>query len=449
MDFIHIDCLNQQTLEQLERFTFMPIVVFDEHHLLYSNIYFQDAIKEENIDPIFNNLYHDVDIKNLTRRQEIKVKNSFGEMFYFDTMIKQVLFNNEPAFFALLTDISDRRLYEENLTQISKLRALIAEISQSILDSTDLNSFYNFVLNTTLKALDKSTLGTILLLEDTHFVTVASVGYSSEVFDFKLPLSESFIYRETNGAMDRIINIRDTTKLSYYIPVTTDYGEEIFIKSALSAPIYFQGKLYGLINLDSLSKDAFTEDDIQSIEFISKSIEIAITNRLLYEEKVHLSRFDALTGLYNRHFFDEYCDTVIKKSSRYEERFHLVMIDVDDLKIINDEYSHLVGDEIISRVAMLLNQNMRDSDIFARYGGDEFIGLLFNAKTECLVDKFELINEELKKTPFEYQGSLIYTSISFGIAIFNDDGSSIYDLIKVADDRMYAYKKEHKKALEL
>lgn len=449
MDFIHIDLLNQQTLEQLERFTLMPIVVFDEQHLLYSNIYFQDAIKEESIDPVFNNLYHDIDINNYFKKQEIKVKNSFGEVFYFDVMIKQVLFNKKPAFFALLIDISDRRLYEQNLTQTSKLRALIAEISQSILDSTDLNSFYNFVLNTTLKALEKSTLGTILILEGTHFVTIASVGYSSEVFDFKLPLSESFIFKETNGAMNRIINIQDTTRLSYYIPVTTDYGDEIYIKSALSAPIYFQGKLYGLINLDSLSTNAFTDDDIHSIEFISKSIEIAITNRLLYEEKVHLSRFDRLTGLYNRHFFDEYCDMVIKRANRYDEHFHLTMVDVDDLKMINDEYSHLVGDEIIARVAFLLKQNMRDSDIFARYGGDEFIGLLFNSKMECLIDKFELINEELKKTPFEYQGNLIYTSISFGIATFKDDGSSIYDLIRVADDRMYAYKNEHKKAVVL
>jgi diguanylate cyclase (GGDEF)-like protein len=449
MDFIHIDLLNQQTLEQLERFTLIPIAVFDEQSLLYSNIYFQDAIKEEEIDPIFNNLYYDIDLLNFHKRQEIKVKNSFGEVFYFDAMIKQVIFQKKPAFFALLVDISDRRLYEKNLNQISRLRALIVEISQSILDSTDLDSFYNFVLSTTLKALDKSTLGTILKLEGDHFITVASVGYAKDVDDFKLPLTESFIYKETNGSMDRIVNIEDTSALSYYIPVTTEYGEEVFIHSALSAPIYFQGKLYGLINLDSLSTHAFTQDDIQSIAFISNSIEIAITNRLLYEEKAYLSRFDRLTGLYNRHFFDEYCDVIIKRATRYNESFHLVMIDVDDLKILNDEYSHLVGDEIISRVALLLKEHMRESDVFARYGGDEYIGLMFNSQMECLIDKFELINDELKKTPFEYQGKFIYTSISFGIATFNEDGDSIYELIRIADDRMYAYKNEHKKAVKL
>ncbi len=449
MDFIHIDLLNQNILEQLENFTLMPMVVFDEEQLLYSNIYFQDAIKEESINPFFNNLYYDIDIQSTHKRQEIKVKNSFGEVFYFDAMIKQVIFNKKPAYFALLIDISDRRMNEKHLTQISKLRALIAEISQSILDSTDLNSFYNFVLNTTLKALEKSTLGTILILDGTHFTTVASVGYSSDIYDFRLPVTESFIFKETNGAMNTIINIEDTSKLSYYIPVTTEYGDEVYIQSALSAPIFFQGKLYGLINLDSLSPYAFTDDDIQSIEFISKSIEIAITNRLLYEEKAHLSRFDRLTGLYNRHFFDEYYDVVIKRASRYNESFHLIMIDVDDLKLINDKYSHLVGDEIITKVAWLLKQNMRDSDIFARYGGDEFIGLLFNAKIECLTDKFELINDELKKSPIQYLESLVYTSISYGIATFNVDGSSMYDLIRVADERMYAYKNEHKKVENL
>jgi len=444
MDFHHIDLLNHTILEQLERFTLMPMVVFNEHRLLYANIYFQDAIKEETIDPIFNNIYHDIDHLNREPRQEIRVKNSFGETYYFDVMLKTVVYDKKPATFALLVDISDRKKYEQNVAQIAKLRALIIEISNSILDSTDLESFYNFVLNTTLKALDKSTLGTILILEEDYFHTAASVGYSKEVFTFKLPYKESFIYKETNGRVDRIVNIVDATQLSYYIPVTTEYGEQVYIHSALSAPIYFQGKLYGLINVDSLEPFAFSEDDIKSIEFISKSIEIAITNRLLYEEKAYLSRFDRVTGLYNRHFFDEHSDIIIKRATRYDEHFHLVMIDVDNLKHVNDEYSHLVGDEIITLVAQLIKNSMRESDVFARYGGDEFVGLLFNASVDDLIVKFEELNNVLKQTPIPYQGKSIYSSISYGIATFNDDGNTIYDLIRVADDRMYAYKNAQK-----
>ena len=165
---------------------------------------------------------------------------------------------------------------------------------------------------------------------------------------------------------------------------------------------------------------------------------------MLYEEKAYLSRFDRVTGLYNRHFFDEHSDIIIKRAIRYDEHFHLVMIDVDNLKHVNDEYSHLVGDEIIALVAQLIKNSMRESDVFARYGGDEFVGLLFNASVDDLIVKFEELNNVLKQTPIPYQGKSIYSSISYGIATFNDDGNTIYDLIRVADDRMYAYKNAQK-----
>ncbi len=444
MEFNHIDLLDQRTLEQLERFTLMPMVVFNEHKLLYSNIFYQDAIKEENIDDLFNNLYYDIDHLNLSPRQEVRVKNSFGETFYFDIQLKHVIYEKKPALFAILLDITDRKSYIKKVDQFQKLRELIVEISDSILNITDIDSFYSLVMKTTLKALEKSTLGTILILEGDYFYTAASVGYSMDVSTFKLPLQQSFIYQATDGKMDRIIKVDEATKLPNYIPVTTEYGEEVYIHSTLSAPIFLQGVLYGLINVDSLRPYAFNDDDVKSIEFISKSIEIAITNRLLYEEKSFLSRFDRITNLYNRHFFDEHCDVIIKKAQRYNETFHLVMIDIDNLKLVNDQYSHLVGDEIITLVASLIRMSIRESDIFARYGGDEFVGLLFNATCHQLIEKFELLNQDLMKTPVEYQGSLVYTSISYGIATFNDDSNTIYELIRVADDRMYEYKNRQK-----
>lgn len=440
MEFNQIDLLDFHTLEQIERFTLMPIVVFNEQKLLYSNVFYQEAINEEKIDVFFNNLYFDIDHSKLSKRQEIRVKNSFGETYYFDIQLKHVIFEKKPAFFAMLLNISDRKSYIKKVDQFQKLRDLIVEISDSILNITDIDSFYSLVLKTTLKALDKSTLGTILILDGDHFYTAASVGYGSDIATFKLPLTQSFIYQETQGKMNQIIKIDEATKLPNYIPVTTEYGEEVYIHSTLNAPIFLQGVLYGLINVDSLYPFAFNDDDVKSIEFISKSIEIAITNRLLYEEKSFLSRFDRITKLHNRHFFDEQCNVVIKKAQRYNEIFHLIMIDIDNLKLVNDQYSHLAGDEIISFVANLIRVSVRDSDIFARYGGDEFVGILFNSTCQQLIEKFENLNQEIMKTPIEFQGSLVYTSISYGIATFNEDGDTIYELIKVADDRMYDYK---------
>lgn len=444
MKSLQLDVLSDEIIKQLEKFIQLPIAVFNEHELLYSNTYFQSTLKEAKIDSKFHNLYHDITVVPFQSDQEIKVKNSSGEVFYFDAKISQIIFRKRQAFFAILLNISDRKKNELHVTTITKLRSLIIEISNSILDSTDLNTFFNFVLITTLKAFERAQLGTILKLNDGIFKPVASVGFSKNIEEFRLPLTECFLHRLTAGAMDRVGKVSNTKDLNYYIPVVTEYGEDVYIQSSLSAPIYFQGKLYGLINVDSLSTNAFDNDDIQAVEFISKSIEIAITNRLLYEEKVYLSRFDRLTGLYNRHFFDNFSDVIIKRALRYGESFHLVMIDVDNLKYANDQFSHLVGDEILAHLAKLIKDNMRDSDVFARYGGDEYIGIIFNSQLDALVTKFEQLNNEFSQHIFMYGDFRISSAVSYGIATFSDDGTSIYDLIRVADLRMYDYKSEQK-----
>jgi len=444
MDFYKMDVLNNEILDQLECFSLMPMVVFNENKLLYANGFYLDAIEEKSLDMQFHNIYKDISDLYQYNRQEIRVKNKKGDVFYFDAMIKPVVYNKQPATFAMLIDISDRKKYEKNVAQIARLRALIIEISNSILDSVDLNDFYNFVLTTTLKAIDKSTLGTILILKDKQFNTVASYGYSEDIFDFHLPLKEAFIYKETDGRMDSVVNITDTSSLPYYIAVKTSFGEEVYIHSSLSAPIYFQGELYGIINIDSLEKNAFSEDDIKSIQFISKSIEIAITNRLLYEEKAYLSRYDRITGLYNRHFFDEHSEIMVNKAARYDEVFHLVMIDVDNLKQINDQFSHLVGDKLIRKVASTLKESMRESDIFARYGGDEFVGMLFNTTKEDVTTKLENLSKQLLDSSIIKNNEKIDVEISFGVSSFGVDGYSINDLIRIADDRMYLCKNKKK-----
>lgn len=447
MDLLQFDNLDQQLLNQLELFTTLPMVVFNHEKLLFFNNTFINSIEEDEIDVVFHNVYHDIDNVNDYKRQEIKIKNKKGNVFYFDAVLKPVVYKQRQAIFAMLMDISDRKKYEQNVAQIAKLRALIIEISNSILDSQDLDDFFDFVLMTTLKALTKSTLGTILVLDGTHFKTAASYGYSDDIYQFKLPLEEAFIYKETDGKVDRIINIKDASKLSYYIPVTTSYGEQVYIHSSLSAPIYFQDELYGIISIDSLEKNAFDEDDIKSIEFISKSIEIAITNRLLYEEKAYLSRYDRITGLYNRHFFDEHIQMVIKRAQRYDESFHLVMLDLDDLKKINDVYSHVIGDKAIEKVAHTIKDFMRDSDVFARYGGDEFVGVLFYGNKEDVLAKLDHLNKQLKISPLKTDQGDIIVSVSFGVATFNVDGTTIDELIRHADDEMYVYKNTQKESV--
>jgi len=225
-------------------------------------------------------------------------------------------------------------------------------------------------------------------------------------------------------------------------PIKTFAGKEVFIKSEISSPIYINGELYGMINVDSLKLDAFDETDYTSMEFIRNNVEIAISNQLLYTEKSILAMHDQLTTLYNRHYFNEQFDLIKEKALRYNESFNFIIFDVDGLKSVNDRFGHLVGDQTLQKIAQELQRNTRKSDIIARYGGDEFIGVYFVSKHEDLVEKFLAIDKSLNSEPWIIGGNEVPCAFSFGIANFPLDGSSLDEMINIADARMYENKKK-------
>lgn len=131
-----------------------------------------------------------------------------------------------------------------------------------------------------------------------------------------------------------------------------------------------------------------------------------------------------------------------EKALRYNESFNFIIFDVDGLKSVNDRFGHLVGDQTLRKIAQELLRNTRKSDIIARYGGDEFIGVYFVSKHEDLEEKFQAIDKALNSEAWIIDGNEVPYSFSFGIANFPLDGNSLEEMINVADTRMYANKKK-------
>ena len=190
--------------------------------------------------------------------------------------------------------------------------------------------------------------------------------------------------------------------------------------------------------------NAFDDDDVKLMEFARDNVEIAISNQLLYEEKAFLSKYDSLTSLYNRHYFDDVFENIRDKALRYNEKFNLVVFDLNDLKSTNDEYGHMAGDEVLKYFAQSCKGLMRKSDIIARYGGDEFVGIVFNCSQDKLRKRIDEHLKWLSVNPLEVKSQPIKCSYSYGIAAFGEDGYTLNELFKIADDRMYENKIRHK-----
>ncbi|MEW6173289.1 MAG: GGDEF domain-containing protein [Bacillota bacterium] len=164
--------------------------------------------------------------------------------------------------------------------------------------------------------------------------------------------------------------------------------------------------------------------------FLSSSVGYLVVRYMrLHEALEREALTDSLTGLYNRRFFYQRLEEAVARYQRYGEPFGVAVLDVDELKEVNDRYGHLKGDEVLKEIARALNAAVRATDSVARFGGDEFV-ILFSgaANEEGVVDRLLKEVDKCSKTA------------SIGVSFCPRDGTTGDELVAVADKRMYAAK---------
>jgi diguanylate cyclase (GGDEF)-like protein/PAS domain S-box-containing protein len=162
--------------------------------------------------------------------------------------------------------------------------------------------------------------------------------------------------------------------------------------------------------------------------------------RALQEALREQSTHDGLTGLYNRRYLDETFARELIKAQREGGPISIIMADLDHFKKVNDLYGHLAGDEVLRAFGGLLKRNSRSSDIFCRYGGEEFL-LVFPGMTEAAaLERTERLRSAIAATPMSFGRSQIAVTSSFGVAMFPRCGRTADALIAAADRALYAAK---------
>lgn len=157
-----------------------------------------------------------------------------------------------------------------------------------------------------------------------------------------------------------------------------------------------------------------------------------------------LSFTDEVTGLNNMRNFFNLSGAQEKQAIRYGKPFAICMVDADNLKKINDLHGHFAGTELIRHVARIIVNNLRDADIAARYGGDEFVIMFTETTKQQAAEAVRRIVETLAATPFSHQGILLSTTLSAGLAGFPEDGADVRTVMANADAAMYSSKKNGK-----
>jgi diguanylate cyclase (GGDEF)-like protein/PAS domain S-box-containing protein len=164
------------------------------------------------------------------------------------------------------------------------------------------------------------------------------------------------------------------------------------------------------------------------------------------DQLIYLAERDALTGLFNRHRFNEELARMLADAQRHESRIALLFFDLDDFKYINDTFGHRAGDAMLIRVAGEVGGQVRRNEIFSRLGGDEFAILVPEISDEMLRVLAERITRSIAQVRFQYEGQSLRLTSSLGIAVFPDHADNAEDLIARADTAMYQAKEAGKNA---
>ncbi len=223
------------------------------------------------------------------------------------------------------------------------------------------------------------------------------------------------------------------------------------VKESLCVPLMAQGEALGIVSLQLLRapepQEAATrpsgETEQRMATVMAEQVGLALGNLKLRETLRNQSIRDPLTGLFNRRYMEESLEREVSRASRNKTSVAIIMVDIDHFKRFNDTFGHQAGDVLLRGLGDFLTRSTRGQDIACRYGGEEFALVLSDSSLNGALQRAECIRQEIKHLNVQYAGQLLGAiSISMGLAIFPDHGTTISEVLQAADQALYKAKRE-------
>jgi diguanylate cyclase (GGDEF)-like protein len=243
--------------------------------------------------------------------------------------------------------------------------------------------------------------------------------------------------------------VNDTSRDPRFSPAV-DAKTSFETRSILCAPLVSRGRTIGVLEILNKRGGPFSKRDLELVLTLVEPCAIAIENAILFQRTEQLTITDDLTRLFNSRYLNLYLGREIKRCKRHGIPLSLIFLDLDGFKSINDQYGHLAGSGTLTEVGGILALGVRESDILARYGGDEFVVVLPETPASGALVIAERLRRAIEEHRFlESQGIQARISASFGIATYPDHALTPEGLIQKADQAMYRVKERDKNGIEV
>ncbi len=325
--------------------------------------------------------------------------------------------------------VENARLFADEQRR-SKQLAFLNNVSRTAISSDDPVHMLSQIAGEIQKNFSFDHIGIGLLDYGTKEIEIkAEAGVTAHATGRRIPLGTGILGRVARSGERALVQNALPGNLSGILQDS---------RAVLCIPITYGETLLGVLNIESHNEDAFSPQDVLILNTLADLLATALHNAFVFQKLQQQSITDGLTGIKTRRFFWEALSAEWKRASRSGRPFSVVLVDLDKFKEVNDAMGHFEGDLVLARVGRLLEQKSRQSNVVARYGGDEFIILMPETGAEQAQVLAERLRQWLAADPMLAEH---HVTGSFGVASFPMHGFSIEDIIRVADAGMYVSKR--------
>ena len=340
----------------------------------------------------------------------------------------------------------------QRLLEEAAARGALVDILHDVMGSLSMGELFHMLARRLARALNLSHSSVIFAKCGDQMGTVASAHEDPQLENLQVELDK---YPEIETALlsERPVLIPDIWHSDAYKKLREEWqneGSMISVRSIIALPFRLDLERTGVFLLRRTSeKPSLTEADVEFAETVVKSamnamrrahmVEVTQADNIRLEA---LARTDPLTQLLNRRALLSQLATEVDRVRRYNAPLSVLMIDVDDFKNVNDEYGHLVGDQVLVEVALILGRTARSVDAVARFGGDEFVIAVPETSEAGAIAFAERLRDKIQSHPFEIgKGEPLKLRVSVGVAEFPKPGvETADDLLDCVDRALYRAK---------